>query len=167
MDFIHDVKNHLRKKLGLPTPAANLPMVIPQPKEEKVVDIEHKENVEYYLAGQPTDDVITFGQEEVGAMTAVAEGKHLPVEEIERRAKAIVAARIINADYNNSFDINHSAAIGCTKAVNGCCMAYLDPTVLAWHRHGKTCALGKLAGTAKPKQKVRVGQQKQAKRKNK
>lgn len=64
------------------------------------------------------------------------------VKGIERRAKTVVAARVINADYDNSFDINYCADVGCNKAVNGCCMAYTDPTVLNWHRHGDSCPTG-------------------------
>jgi len=120
------------------------------------VDSEHQENVDYYLAGQPTDDVITFGTPEVDAIrkqdaeeclpllnSFLGRDEHLPVEEIERRAKTIVAARVINADYDNSFDINHCISIGCNKAGDsGCCMAYRDPTVLAWHRHEENCPTG-------------------------
>ena len=106
------------------------------------VKSEHQDNVDFYLAGQPDDDVITFGQPEVEAIKVVEEGMHLPIEEIERRAKAIVAARVINADYDNGFDINECTALGCTKAVEGCCMAYRDPTLLVWHRHDKSCPTG-------------------------
>lgn len=183
MDFINDMKKHLRSKLGLPQPVEEEPILLTDEVNIKtfhptILDMEHKENVDFYLAGQPNHseeaEIVVFGQPEVDAMrkqaakeclpvinsflerlndnrdieadaakvAAAKEMQHLSVEEIERRAKAIVANRVINANYDNGFDINECTAIGCHLAKNGCCMAYRDPTLLVWHRHDKPCPTG-------------------------
>lgn len=98
---------------------------------------EHQENVEFYLAGQPEEGIIELTDD----MRVLKEGEHLPIEEIERRAKAILAKRPI-IDYDNSWSTYHCTAIGCAKMQNGCCMAYRDPTQLSWHRHGEQCPTG-------------------------
>jgi hypothetical protein len=100
-------------------------------------DTEHRENVDFYLAGQPEDVIIELTDD----MRVLKEGEHLPLEEIERRAKAILAARPV-IDYDNSWNAHHCASITCNKMQNGCCMAYSDPTKLAWHRHGEECPTG-------------------------
>ena len=48
----------------------------------------------------------------------------------------------INADYNNSWSMLHCGAIECPKMQFGCCIAYRDPTVLSWFRHGEECPTG-------------------------
>lgn len=55
--------------------------------------------------------------------------------------------------------------VGCNKVDNSLCKAYPNPS--AWFRNGKRCPLAShiKTGVSSPKGKVRVGQQKQAKKK--
>ena len=81
---------------------------------------EHKENVAYYLAGQPME-------EEVLELTDDMMIKPDP--------KPFVMV-------HSTWDHKHCAAIGCSKALEGCCTAYRNPAILSWFRQGKECPTG-------------------------
>lgn len=64
---------------------------------------------------------------------------------------------------SNSFNIVHCQKIGCQKVIEGvACVAYRDPTILPWARHGEDCPVGPYQAK-KSVAKIRVGQQKQKK----
>lgn len=106
---------------------------------------EHQENVEYYLAGQPDDDVIELTDD----MRVLKPGEHLSAGEIKQRCEAVLAKRpVILADPDNSWSMHHCTAIECGKMVNGCCMAYMDPTKLMWHKQGDECPTGPYQASA-------------------
>lgn len=55
----------------------------------------------------------------------------------------------------NSFNINTCVARGCDKVLaNTCCVAYKDPSIMNWHRHGELCPLGPYQGSKVASQKI-------------
>ena len=125
-------------------------------------DTEFQQNVKYYLAGQPEGDIIILTD-----YMMIKDGiKVLSAKEIERRAKAVLAKRIILADYDNSWSIYHCSSVGCNKMQDGCCMAYADPTKLSWHRQGGECPTGPYQSTVATRAK-KINPLKASKRLNK
>jgi hypothetical protein len=55
----------------------------------------------------------------------------------------------------NSFDIKNCINRGCNKVLeNICCVAYKDPSIMSWHRHGELCPLGPQQITASVAKKI-------------
>jgi hypothetical protein len=66
---------------------------------------------------------------------------------------------------SNSFDIKKCRSIGCPKVVQGvACIAYQDPTILPWHRHGKVCPAGPYVSTMAKRAAKKVNPIKASKR---
>lgn len=85
-----------------PAITPNLPMVIPQPTDEPVIEL--------------TEDMMVK-----------------PIEKPAEQKLVII---------KTSWDYKHCAAIGCNKALEGCCLAYRNPAILPWFRQGKECPTG-------------------------
>jgi hypothetical protein len=88
-------------------------------KATSTLSDEHRENVAYYLAGQPIEEEVL---ELTDDMMIKPEPKTIMI--------------------HSTWDHKHCAAIGCTKALEGCCVAYKNPAILPWFRQGKECPTG-------------------------
>jgi hypothetical protein len=122
----------------------------------QAVDAEHQENVEYYLAGQPEDEAELLKghlRNKLGLPSDWDKACDDAIIELTEGMR-VKDKLVILADYDNSWNIVHCTAIGCGKMVNGCCMAYADPTQLLWHRQGKECATGPYQSTVATRAKA-------------